>query len=571
VKFPNTLIDLVLAQTKAYPDTVRFHAEGDGGTTPFTNQEFHDRIVALAQAIKDIGFGKGDRGAIIGPPCFEWEVCDKAIMYCSGISAGLDHKAVCDDVIYMIAATQPRILFTYDLETVSQLNDGIPSDITLICMTDVDADSREQWKNHVVLELSSLLNQYKDVKEDLMPAVRQEDVGAIIFTSGTTGRPKGIPLTQRQLVSSLPSFFDGFKELIDVNNKTIAWVPLHGATGRYMSTIFYFTGTEQYFLKDPYTLLDEVKKVEPTYLVVVPRILEKVHEGLHQKLSQLPFFKRLFARVVLFCRRHTSARLVRAFTNAILIKKINRAIWGRKLMFLISGSAPIDKKILLFFDSIGVPTYEVYGQSEMGQPIAMNSPGQCVYGSAGRPLHGNEVKLASDGEVLVKSEASLKHYYGENDTSDLYTQDGYLMTGDLGTLKDGYIFLTGRKKELIKTSTGLRISPVEIERVYQDIPEVDQIVVVGNGRKFLSALITLNAEFLKDGHSDEGKIRDLIEKKIHKRDRLLAKNRRIKKFHLLTAPFSADGGELTSSLKYRRVFIENKYRGIINSFYDKAK
>lgn len=238
------------------------------------------------------------------------------------------------------------------------------------------------------------------------------------------------------------------------------------------------------------------------------------------------------------------------------------------MQFLISGSAPVDEKILRFFDTLGVPTLEVYGMSEMGFLLTMNRPGRIRYGSVGEPLANVEIRLAEDGEVLVKSEAALEHYWGETNTHSLYDGDGFLRTGDLGRFDHGYLYLTGRKKEIIKTSTGIRVAPNMVENAYKDIPGVENIVAIGNNRKYLVGLICLASDFLQSLSSTNKNAQAYVAHELGLRHHRLAPNQQIKKFAILPQPFSIDEGEITPTLKLRRAAIEEKYAPLIDSLYE---
>ncbi len=332
-----------------------------------------------------------------------------------------------------------------------------------------------------------------------------------------------------------------------------------------MGSVNYFLGVPQYFVKDPLELFDKIKEIHPTYLVVVPRFLEKIHQQIFRRLQSRGVFSRLCFRCLLALRGIPSKWLGQ-LTDRLFAARLRAAIWGREMRFLISGTAPVDAEILRFFDRLGVPTYEVYGLSEIGFLISMNQPGAKRYGSVGRPLEHVQVRIAEDNEVLAKTTAALESYWRQSG-DDLFDAAGYLKTGDLGEIRQGFLYITGRKKDIIKTSTGQRISPVAVERVYRQIAGIDEIVVIGNGRRYLTALVTPEEQFRSGVAGSGDSFESYLQKEIEKRRRELPRTRRIQRFTILPNPLSVSEGEVTPTLKVRRTIIEEKYRELIDLMY----
>jgi long-chain acyl-CoA synthetase len=298
----------------------------------------------------------------------------------------------------------------------------------------------------------------------------------------------------------------------------------------------------------------------------VPRLLEKAHAEIRRGLAGQPWHVRWLAGSLLGLRAALPFAPVLWATDRLLVARLRRAVWGPAIRFLLSGSAPVDPRILRFFAALGVPTCEVYGLSEIAVIVTTNRPGRQRYGSVGAPLPGMDVRLAPDGEILVRTPAAFEHYWGEARNGH-FTEEGYLRTGDLGRMAHGHLYITGRKKEIIKTSTGQRISPVEVERNYRDIAGVEQFVVVGNGRKHLGALVAVGEGFVSRsaaaGESPAARLR----REIEKRHGNLAGWQQVKRFALLPRPLSVDEGELTPLLKVRRMEVERRYRQVIDAMY----
>jgi long-chain acyl-CoA synthetase len=338
--------------------------------------------------------------------------------------------------------------------------------------------------------------------------------------------------------------------------------------------------------------MQTIREVRPTIFVAVPRFYEKFHEGLQLKLgSGTAFGRRLLDRALAAqtrllqpptCegRRTWLRRLEAAALDACVLRRIRSALGGR-IRYLITGSAPTAPWLLEFFQAAGLPILEAYGVSENTIPIAANRPEELRFGSVGRPLSGNDVRLADDGEVLVRSAGMFRGYLGAERESR-FTADGFYCTGDLGRFDDdGFLYLTGRKAELIKTSTGRRISPVRVETVYRQSPLFEQFVTIGNGRRFLSALIVLNEQAVagalrKSGgsvphrsirSSGDSQVAEIVQTELERLGQELPPQERVARFAILPRPLSIEAGELTPTLKLRRAVIEANHQELIDPLY----
>ena len=561
--FPQTLYEPVKLKAKANPNGVCFHSETANGWRAHTHGEFQADIIAAASALWHQGVRKGDCIGLLGPPSYEWEVADKAIMYLGAISVGLDSNATSETLAEVIEEAGIRALFVEDAAQLERIDQRARHRLAFIVLFQEGASLQ-----HSAAALQVNWSEFctsGEGRETPKEEIRPEGIGAIIFTSGTTGRPKGIPLRHRQLATGFPLMDEIFEG--ETNHTTLTWVPFYNITGRMMEANNYYMEVEQYFVKDPKTLLDKCKQVNPSYLVVLPRILEKVSQGIHAKLATQPAHLRVAFRLIMALRTAAQLSSIWSVTDKILIRKVRHAVWGTRLKFLISGSAPVDPNVLKFFDALGVPTLEVYGMSESGFLLTMNRPGRMRYGSVGEPLAHVKLKIADDGEVLVKSKATLEHYWGDKDTSALYDSEGFMKTGDLGRLDNGYLYLQGRKKEIIKTSTGLRIAPVAVEQAYQDIPGIENVVAIGNNRKFVVGLMALEVDFRAKLEAENRDPKAYLCEEVKQRNGRLRANEQIKKLALLPAPLCIEAGEITPTLKLRREAIEKKYQELIDGLY----
>jgi len=568
-----TLVDTLARVVDAAPEAVCFFDETDDGRyVPVTRRAFWNDVHRAAEALAGLGVGRGDRVGVIMRPRSAWEVVDKAIVFLGAITVGLDYKSSPDDLEYVLRSAEVRVLVAEDRAHLELVPEAARAALEHRILVDDDApapgttlDFGATGTADDTLSLTRLLEH--SVAGPPPTAARPEDVAVLIFTSGTTSRPKGIPLTHAQLVAGVPIMREVFAAELSGENRTLAWIPLYNGTGRMMGSLNFALGVAQYFVRDPMTLFDRVKVVRPTYLVLMPRILEKVHQQLMAGLAARPAHVRILVSALMALRRRLPVAPVHALTDRLLVRRIREAVWGDSMKFLVSGSAPVDPRILGDFDALGTPTYEVYGMSELAVLISMNRPGAIAYGSVGRLLPGMEVKIADDGEILVRSAAQLSGYWGETDPGDTTDADGFLKTGDLGEFRGGFLYITGRKKEIIKTSTGQRISPVAVENVYRDVPGVESIIVVGNARKYLTALVVLDADFRSRLESEGRAAADYLAAEFEKRHARLGANRQVKRFAVLDEPFSLERGEITSTLKFRRATIEKNYNALIDGLY----
>jgi long-chain acyl-CoA synthetase len=556
---PPLLVSVIADKLTRCPDRIAFYDDTSAGWRAISHRQFFRDANALAHSLAARGVARGDRIGVLSRPCYAWETADKATQLVGGVNVGLDYKSSPSDLAYVVKHAGIRGIVVENESLLTLLPAEVCAELEFVYL--VDAPPERAGSRTWLLE--SELAQFANAGP-FAPRARPEDVATILYTSGTTSHPKGIPLTHYQLAMNLPIMSEVFKEELKGEHRTLAWVPLYNGTGRMMSSINYYLDVEQYFVRDPMTLFDKIKPVAPTYLVLMPRITEKIYQAVCARLAQRPAAVRLFVRSLLALRR--SLPFAAPALDALMLRKLRQAIWGPRLRFLLSGSAPIDPAILRFFAGMGVETYEVYGLSELSVLVAMNRPGRVRYGSVGEPLPTMDIKLAEDREILVKSPAALARYW-RDEQSDLIDAEGYLKTGDLGELRDGYVYIVGRKKEIIKTSTGQRISPVAVENVYRDIPGIEQIMAVGDRRKYLTALISVEEKFKRTLDEQGRDVRRYLEEELAKRHHLLGANRQVKKFAVVPEPFSVENGQMTTTLKLRRAVIQAHYQDLIEAMY----
>lgn len=402
----------------------------------------------------------------------------------------------------------------------------------------------------------------------------------IIYTSGTTGEPKGILYTHGQLVLACRAIV-GALPAPAPDARFICWLPLSNLFQRVMNQCALMTGSSLYIVADPLKVLDLVPEIQPDVFIGVPRFFEKVANGIKIKLTSKKGMKAVIVRYAVRVGTHyakatrmgvrpsLALKLQYKLVDRFVLRRIRR-ILGERLRYLICGSAPIAPWVLEFFQSFGWLVLEAYGLSENILPIAMNTPSDYCFGTVGKVLAPNEIRLDRDGEVMVKGPGLFTGYYGAPDSFDRLSDNGFYRTGDYGSLDEaGFLRLTGRKSEIIKTSAGRRIALPPIESTLREIPWIDHVVVLGSGRKCLAALVTVDRAALSGLLVGLGVDQVQLRNDLVARISQLARHEQPAAAIVLQRPFTVDSGELTPNLKLRRMEIERKYKPAIDSLYAK--
>jgi long-chain acyl-CoA synthetase len=397
--------------------------------------------------------------------------------------------------------------------------------------------------------------------------IEPDDLATIIYTSGTTGVPKGVMLSQRNLVSNMIASASAFD--VTPADTILSFLPLSHSFERIFDYLFFWWGASISYAEHVDKVAENLVEVRPTIMAAVPRFYEKVYSKIRKSVQEQPPGKqRIFewARSVgaLWAEAHrrgaspglwTSIRLF--FARALVLNKLKGRVGGR-IRFFVSGGGALSRDVAEFFYSIGLPILEGYGLTETSPVLCVNRLGGTRLGTVGPPIPGVELKIASDGEILARGPNIMKGYFNKPEDTAQVMQDGWFATGDIGEIDgEGFLKITDRKKDLFKTSGGKYIAPSPIEGRLKLSPRILNAVVIGNARKFPSALIV----------PAKGVGRDDIAKEIAALNESLAHHEQIKKFEMIEKDFTIDGGELTPTMKVRRKVIEQKYKAQIDSMY----
>ena len=585
----DTIPHRLLKQAVVNPSLVAYQAKQDGRWHPTTWQTYAAQVRTAARALISLGFPRGGKVAILGFNRPEWVILDQAAMMAGGAAAGIYTTCSPDEVQYIVHHSEAHVVLVEDagqLAKVMARRAELPLLRWIVLMRGPAVAGAE------VLSWDEFLARAEATPEPVLDArlaaIELADLATLIYTSGTTGPPKGVMLSHANLAWTAQLLIDagGGRQHGDC---ALSYLPLSHIAEQ-MSTIHMPTsaGSMVYFAESLDKVPDNLKECRPTVFFGVPRIWEKFHAGLASKLGEVTGGKR---KLVDWARKVCTAvnahrdrgeplprglQIQYALADRLVLNKLKLALGFDRARALISGAAPIAPDVLAFFSSIDLPIREIYGQSEDTGPTSYNLPGRTRIGSVGPPLPGIEVKLGDDGEILIRGPNVFMGYYKEPEATAETLKDGWLCSGDLGAFdREGFLTITGRKKEIIITAGGKNIAPKNIEAALKQSPVVGEAVVIGDRRKFLSVLVTLDEDAARKLVPDLApgalatapRIRLAIQQQVDDVNRTLARVEQIKKFTILERPFGIATGELTPTLKIKRKVVAQMYDREIEAMY----
>lgn len=574
-----TLVDVVSIRVHLDPDGVAYFGQQPGSTWFPVKQVWFSRAVnKFAAHLRKLGVSNGVRVGILSLNSVGWEVAQHAAFKCGGTVVGLDVNSPVETLESLLEATSTKLLCVDRGSRMSAFSDG----------------GREALEH--VVHLDHLMAQFADehgasvFRED-EPAssfdrVSPDDPALIVFSSGTTGTPKAIEYSHRQVITAMSQVLNAFRET-SVGAPLVCWLPLANLFQRMINFCGLARGDPIYIVGRPQDVVSACAIANPEILIGVPRFFERVRAETLAALRTRSLPIRILTQWAL--RRlmeegnqtadsesiQVRANVARRLADALVGAKL-RALFGKRIRFLVSGSAALSSAVHTYYRSIGLPIYEAYGLSECVVPVAMNSPGERREGSVGRPMLANSVRISDEGEVLVGGPGVFGGYLTGNSRTSRPDVDGFWHTGDLGYLdSEGYLWISGRKSDEFKLSTGRWVSPPSVEAKLRSIPMVEHALVVGKGRKIPVALLSI-PQLSKGAQSDANQGRrpnsaDAICDEVLRCTAELPAYVRPGGLLVLIQPFTIEGGELTTNLKIRRTYIEHKYREEIDHLYRKIE
>jgi long-chain acyl-CoA synthetase len=581
------LADVVYLNVKEAPTDVVFRRKVGGAWRDVTSEQFLGEVVEVAKGLVASGVGPGDRVAILSANCYEWTLFDFAVWAAGAASVPIYVTSSAEQVEWILSDSGAVAVVAENaalVERVEQVRDKLGS-------------LKQVWRiDDKAVE--TLVEAGKDVADEVIDerraAVRPDDLATLIYTSGTTGRPKGVALTHRNLyaacrnaVEYLTALFKGDTPLDDAS--TLLFLPLAHVFGRMVEVAAFMARATLGHWADVKTLTDNLAAFKPTFLLSVPYVLEKVYNGARQKAHSSGkgrIFDLAADTAIAYSEADGKAGLGLKLKHAVFDRLVYaklRAALGGQVKYVISGGAALGPRLNHFFRGVGIIVLEGYGLTESSAASVVNSPDLVKPGTVGRPLPGSAVRISEDGEIQMRGEAMFTQYW-QNDaaTGEAIDGDGWFATGDLGELDDdGYLRITGRKKEILVTSGGKNVAPSVIEDRIAAHPLVGQALVVGDGQKYIAALITIDAEYFDYWKSTAGKdadatVTDLatdadlnaeIQKAVDEGNLAVSKAESVRKFRILDTEFNPENGYLTPSLKLKRGVIMKDFAKEVDSLY----
>ena len=564
----------------------------DGRWEALTSQEFLRRVAGLSTAFAELGVKPGDRAGLFSANRPEWHTADFAITGAGGVTVPVYFNESPERMTYILNHCGARVVFVVGMPQLQKLlavRANLP-ELEQIVVADGGADVPSECLRYETLIAGASaadVSSYRMRASQVLPG----QLASLIYTSGTTGEPKGVMLTHTNFCSNVTDVGHDF-QLNPAEDVALSFLPLAHVYGRTMDYIYIFQGAALAYVESIDAVAQALLEVHPTITAAVPRFFEKIYARLAEQGSKNTGVKRMLfdwaMRVAEMSAQWRASQkhanlavtLQQKLADALVYRKIRIGMGGR-LRLISSGGAPLSKELAEFFWAVGIPIYQGYGLTETSPIVSSNYPENRM-GSSGKPIPNVQVRAAEDGEILVKGPCVMQGYYKNPEaTREVLSEDGWFRTGDIGYVdKDSYLFITDRKKDLIKTAAGKFVAPQPIENALKTSPYVLNAMVVGDKRKFIVALIVPNPTTVAAKAADQGInfasnakmaahpwVHALIDSEVKRFTVHLAQYETIKRFALLPEDFTFDNGSLTFTLKLKRRVVEQQYAAVIESLY----
>jgi long-chain acyl-CoA synthetase len=579
------LTDPVWDNAEAAPEAVQFARRTSAGWQDVTCRQFRDEVVALARGLIAAGIEPGDRVALMSKTRYEWTLIDYAIWTVGGVTVPIYETSSTEQVEWILSNSGAAacVVETADHESiVASIRDRVP-------------DLHHVWQieggalDELVASGTGVGAEQVDQRRHSRGA---DDLATIIYTSGTTGRPKGCMLTHRNMYSDIANAIPGLASLFHEGASTLLFLPLAHSFARLIQLGVVHARCRMGHCADVKNLVADLGEFQPTFLLSVPRVFEKVYNTAKQRAyadNKGPIFDRAERAAVAYSEAMEAPggpgitlRLRHLLFDRLVYGKLRAALGGRCRQ-AISGGAPLGDRLAHFFRGIGVTVYEGYGLTETSPAVAANMDNATRIGTVGRPLPGVTVRVWDDGEVLVRGDIVFRGYWNDDAaTAEAIDTDGWFHTGDLGELDtDGFLRITGRKKEIIVTAGGKNVAPAVLEDRLRSHPLISQSMVVGDRQPFIAALVTIDEEAWPKWLSANGKpadanvadlredetLRAEIQNAVDEANRAVSKAEAIREFRILPRDWTEEAGQVTPSLKVKRNVVLKEYADEIAAIY----
>ena len=581
----DTIPNRLLERGKTHGHSPAYYVKERGVWKSTNWRTYSDQVVQAGRALITLGFEPGQTACILGFNRPEWVILDLAAMGCGGAPAGIYTTSSPSEVRYIVDHAEAPVVLVEDesqWEKIKAERANMPSlkhVVTMKGVAPIDDDMVMSWEEF----LSKGDETPKQAYLDRVAALQPDALATLIYTSGTTGPPKGVMLSHRNLAWTAGTAINIIQTSPD--DCSLSYLPLsHIAEQMFTLHVPISVGSRIYFAESIDAVPENLKEVQPTVFFGVPRIWEKFHAGIAAKLKEATGIK---ARLVQWAM-HVGWEANKApgrpkglqynLANKLIFSKLKPAVGLGNARVCVSGAAPIAKEVLEFFASLDVVVLEVYGQSEDTGPTSFNLPNRYRFGTVGPALDGVDVQIGDDGEILVKGPNVFLGYFKDQEATDATLSDGWLHSGDLGKFDtDGFLGITGRKKDIIITAGGKNITPKNLESALKNHPLINEAVVIGDRRKYLSALITIDPDgalvWAEEHREDVNalpqsqRLRQEIQQHIDELNQQFARVEQIKKFTVLRRNLTIEDGELTPTLKVKRAKVNEHFATEIEEMY----
>jgi len=526
-------------------------------------------IQKLAKVLKD-NLAEGDRCLLVSENRPEWLIADLAIMLAGGITVPAYTTYIEKDYKYLVEDCEPSVIIVSNNEMHSKLKniikekDFIKKVISFDELGNVEKQDKYLKFDSIV---TSELNKKEIIKNENL---KRNSPACIIYTSGTSGNPKGVILSHGGILNNLEGAQEILKPLIDKKPIFLTWLPLSHSYEHAVQFVQIAVGAKVFYAERIEKLLENISQAKPTIMTAVPRFYQNLYNKINMNMQKATGLKAKLIKItinlgkkkLLEKKMNIYEKFLNGLVNLLVRKKVKKQ-FGGNLKAFVSGGGALDKEIGEFLNSIGLPTLQGYGLTETSPVVSCNPIHKIRVETVGPPFKGNQVKIAEDGEILVKGENVMLGYWNKKEDTAKVLKDGWLYTGDIGEIDpiDGYLKITDRKKDIIVSAGGDNISPAKIENLLTNSPAIEQSMVFGEGKNYLVAIIVPNKEFI----NQKDKINEIV-KEINNNLTLVEK---IKKFHLVNQNFSIENGLLTPTMKVKRNKVITKYKNILENFYKK--
>jgi long-chain acyl-CoA synthetase len=584
-----SVADIAFSRAAGQPEAVVMRRRSDDGQwRDVTAGTFRTEVTALAKGLIAAGVEPGDRIGLMSRTRYEWTLVDYAILAAGAVTVPVYETSSAEQVEWILGNSGARAVFAESgqhAQLIDGLRDRLPGLGEIWTFDGLDA-----------LGATEAAQAIGDEQVDQRRAARTaDDLATIIYTSGTTGQPKGCELTHRNLLADVRNAVSVAPEVFESTSSTLLFLPLAHSFARIIQVGCLESGAILGHWPDASTVAKGLPEFAPTFLLAVPRVFEKVYNSAQQQAAASPVKSRIFAAAVDTAIAWSQAigaagsgpagpglAVRHALFDRLVYGKLRAAVGGR-IQYAVSGGGPLGERLGHFFRGAGITILEGYGLTETSAATSVNRPGRNKIGTVGQPVPGVSLRIAEDGEILIKGPNVFSGYWHNADaTTEIMAEEGWLRSGDLGELDDeGFLKVTGRKKEIIVTAGGKNVAPAVLEDRLRAHPLISQCLVVGDGRPYIACLVTLDEEALEHWKQQHGKpasatVADLatdpdlladIQSAVDDANKAVSRAESIRKFRVLAVDFTEDGGHLTPSLKIRRSVVLKDFAAEIDALY----